>query len=191
MQKSDRTLRGGPVDSWLERGERSLGGHELWSLFSSTSGGFDVSCARFLFGQAFQIVRVFGSHPAIPPGEIEAKITGPTLVMHIVMRDGGEPTKNWHPCPAAGEDFISTMRQGIFENHDRQDDVEREIVCGDDHQGQRDIHVFDHGFCSGEIIRREGRWIMRAVVLHMRALVEFCGVHGAVRPVEIGVMREK
>ena len=149
--------------------------HHLRPFPGRAPGGFDFLSAGFLFVEALKIIRVLGAHPAIPPGKIEPEIPCAALVMHIVMGDSGQPSKDRHPGPAAREYFVSAMRQSILKDHDSQHDIQRQIVGRDQHQSDRDIQVLNHGFACGKIISRERRWIVRAMVLHMRPLVELGG----------------
>ena len=146
--------------------------------------------AGFLFIEALQIVWMLSAHPAIPPSEVETEIPGAALMVHIVVRNSCEPSKNWHPRPAAREDFISAVSDRVFEDHHGKHDIKREAVGRDQHQGDWNVHILNDGFCGSEVVGRKWRRVVRPLVLHMRALVEFGGVHRAVRPIEVRVVQD-
>ena len=130
------------------------------------------------------------AHPAIPPGEIEAEIPGAALMMHVMMRDGRQPPNTGIRAQLRGKTSYPQCAKRVFEDHDGQHDIERQTVGRDQHQGERHVHIFDHGFAGREIVCGERCRIVRAMMLHMGAFIELGRMHRPVRPIEIGVVQD-
>ena len=80
---------------------------------ASSAGGYS---SRHFAKTAVEI-GMFGPHAAVPPREIEAKISRPVLMVHVVVSCCRNEPKNWMPCPSARAEFVGAVTYCIAQHH--------------------------------------------------------------------------